>query len=726
MTNATDEPVIALRARSDLIARPQIARRRRFWCVKDPVALAYFQLSDEEYALLQSLDGRQTLASLRQDIERRTPGAAVSRETLQSFLAGLRRSGLVTAEIPNSGDVLWQQRQAGRARAFWTSLTNILAIRFRGIDPSGLLRRLEAAFGWLLSPASLLLAAVFVAAAIVFALTRFGEFVDALPTADAFFTPANLVVLLTVIGGVKVLHELGHGLTCRRFGGECHEIGVMFLVFAPCLYCDVTDSWMFPRKRHRIAVAAAGIAVELVLAAAATFGWWFSEPGLFHAVCMNVMLVCSINTLWLNGNPLLRYDGYFVLSDLLEIPNLASESRAAMTRLLFGGDPTSHRPSDGSETVLVAYGIASAVYRVALTCFIVWMLLQLLTPLGLAPAAYAIAVLCAVTLVTGPVLAIKSALLSPRRGRAVVVLAIGLAAVIAATLLPLPRRIEAAAVLQPRGAHRIYARVGGRLLDAPAPGSTVERGELLFRLDDPELERDVAKLKGRHVELTTRLDALQSRRFDNAAAAAQLSAVQRAMEGVAAQLETRRRSLGDLQIIAPADGTVLPPPVRPARETPGELPDWSGSPLDRRNRGCFIESGTLLCLVGDPERLEVMLYVVEDDVEAIQPGQLVRILPDQTAGTTLGGVVEAVSANPLRVVPQELARSGVFPARPDADGLLRPIETTYEVRVRFDDEVDTTRLRARGIGRAKITAGTSPPADRLWRFLRRTFRFDLS
>ncbi|MGH7128191.1 MAG: hemolysin D, partial [Planctomycetaceae bacterium] len=130
------------------------------------------------------------------------------------------------------------------------------------------------------------------------------------------------VWILVALAVVKIGHELAHAAACKHFGGECHEMGLMLLVFTPCLYCNVSDAWMLPSKWHRAAVGAAGMYLEVVLAAACTFLWWFSTPGLFNTICLNTMFVCSVGTLLFNGNPLLRYDGYYIISELFEVPNL--------------------------------------------------------------------------------------------------------------------------------------------------------------------------------------------------------------------------------------------------------------------------------------------------------------------------------------------------------------------------------------------------------------------
>ena len=125
---------------------------------------------------------------------------------------------------------------------------------------------------------------------------------------------------------MKIIHEFGHGLTAKHFGGEVHEMGILFLVLTPALYCDVTDSWLLPNKWKRIWISAAGIYVECFLASIATFVWWYSTPGLLNSLAMATMFICSVNTIMFNANPLLRYDGYYVMADWLEIPNLRIKS----------------------------------------------------------------------------------------------------------------------------------------------------------------------------------------------------------------------------------------------------------------------------------------------------------------------------------------------------------------------------------------------------------------
>jgi hypothetical protein len=154
------------------------------------------------------------------------------------------------------------------------------------------------------------------------------------------FSFQNVLLMWLTTFVIKSIHELGHGLTCKHFGGEVHEIGVMALVFTPYFFVNVSDSWVMPNRMHRMLVSAAGIYVELIFAAFATFFWAIVQPGLLKDFLFNIIFIASVSTLIFNANPLMRFDGYYIMTDLIEVPNLQSKSRALIqhqvNRLLFG------------------------------------------------------------------------------------------------------------------------------------------------------------------------------------------------------------------------------------------------------------------------------------------------------------------------------------------------------------------------------------------------------
>ena len=195
---------------------------------------------------------------------------------------------------------------------------------------------------------------------------------------------------------VKIIHEFGHGLTAKHFGGEVHEMGILFLVLTPALYCDVTDSWLLPNKWKRIWISAAGIYVECFLASIATFVWWYSTPGLLNSLAMATMFICSVNTIMFNANPLLRYDGYYVMADWLEIPNLRIKSTQFFAYLVqekvLGLEiPVQSYMPRSRRILFVTYAVASYIYRWFVTFAILWFLSQVLKPYKLESVSYLLA-----------------------------------------------------------------------------------------------------------------------------------------------------------------------------------------------------------------------------------------------------------------------------------------------------------------------------------------------
>src|SRR5207247_2206343 len=187
-------------------------------------------------------------------------------------------------------------------------------------------------WGWFFSLWFFAVALSVMFAAILLVTTHFETFRDKLPSYHEFFSFSTVFYLWISLGVVKVIHEFGHGLSCKKFGGEVHEMGLLFLVFSPCMYCNVSDSWMIPSKWKRIVISSAGIYVELLIAALATFVWWNTPNQPFvNNLSLSLMIVCSVSTVVFNANPLMRYDGYYVLADWIEIPNLRERSNRYIT-----------------------------------------------------------------------------------------------------------------------------------------------------------------------------------------------------------------------------------------------------------------------------------------------------------------------------------------------------------------------------------------------------------
>lgn len=728
---ATGRP-LALRRRADLVTVRQSLAGRTFWAVKDPLTLRYFHLSDEEHCVLESLDGLASLEEIQERFERHFAPRRLSLQHLHSFLGLLHQEGLIVVDAPGQADELLQREQTARRRRLLAALSNVLAIRFPGVDPQPFLEWLLPKVRWLFSYWAFAAAAILVLSAIVVVAAHW-DALRAQLTGTAFVSGTATVFWLAVALAItKMLHELGHALACRQFGGECHEMGFMLLVFTPCLYCNVSDAWMIESKWRRATIGAAGVCVELVLAALGAFGWLWSEPGLFNTLSLNVMLVSSLGTLLFNGNPLMRYDGYFVLSDLVEIPNLAQEAASvARDELAAWALGIPHRDGEysrGRRAFLGLYAVASIVYRAAVLLGIFWLVHRLLKPYHLEVLALGLGFVVVGGLVSWPLLraaqfvqnAWWSRQMKPRRALASAALC---AALLGALLLtPLPHRIAAPIVLEPQDARRIFILVGGTLVEGVEIGSRVAAGDQIARLENLEIELEVARVRGERDRQKLHLETLRLRQSQQNEAAAQIPVAEEVLADLEDRLQQRLEDRARLILKAPESGMVLPGRRKPRNSASGEPAGWSGAPLEAINRGCYLEAGTLVCLVGDPARLDAALVLDQSDIEFVQPGQEVEIQLDQSPAHRLYGTVREVSELDLKVTPPELVPEGALSTRPDAEGVLRPTEAVYQARVSLR-ETDRPLLLGEA-GQAKIHAGSLSLARRLWRTLSRTFRFE--
>jgi len=728
---ATSGPAapLSLRMRPDLCVFAQRYDGRRVWCIKDPVALSYHHLQDEEYAILQMLDGNTSLEQVREQFQARFAPLRLTLVRLYSFLSTLHRSGLLLSDSAGQGDVFQQrhdERQQMIRKRFWMSL---LAIRLPGIDPTPVLDWLYPRCRGLYSRGGSLACGLLILTSLLLVATSLTTISARLPSFDAFFNAGNAGLIVVVFLVVKIAHELGHALACRHFGRQCHEMGVLLLAFMPCLYCNVSDAWTLSDKWSRIAIAAAGIHVELIIAAIATWLWWFSEPGLLNTICLNTMFVCSIGTFLFNANPLLRYDGYYVLADYLEIPNLHQQSRellrSMLARFFVGRDLTNRRALPiRRQRLLTAYAVAALTYRFVVVGVILGFLYHTLLPYRLEAIAVAIGMVTVVGIGTAAATDARDTIrrmrhegIDSRRlsGRASLVIAV----IVAVLQIPLPFRIRSDAVLQPASKQTVYVTAPGTITSALTPGHTVRKDQTIATLSNHDLSRDIVRLSGERDRLQVHVEHLETRRLDSVT---DLPAAQQRLRDVEKRLEEKRHQNDRLHIVAPADGTVLPVARKPrTQKSESELESWFGSPLDETNQGCFLEVGTPLCSVGDPKQLEAILVVAEADVPFLATGQKVLVSLRQGPRAVLRGTIDEIAKLQMEDVPEPLASSGQLSMQTDSAGGQRPMTVSYRVRVRLADDSQSALIGSRGV--AKVFAQPRSLATRLISWLRGTFRF---
>src|SRR6516162_9004021 len=377
---------VKVRLRRDLAIEAQKYEGRTYHVVKDPVSLRYYRLKDNEYFLLQYLDGKHTLEEAQKEYEIRYRPDRLKLEDVEAFAQQLINAGLAQNESPRAGKQLFEQRRKRRRSEWMQTLTNILYIKLPIFDPDWLLKRMLRWVGWIFSFTFFLLSVGLMLAAAGLVATHFETFRSKLPEQHLFFRFQTVMYLWAALGVVKVIHEFGHGLSCKVFGGEVHEMGALFLCLSPALYCNVSDAWTLPSKWHRIIISFAGIYVELIIASIATFVWW-NTPGqpFINNLSLSLVIVCSVSTVIFNGNPLMRFDGYYVLADWLEIPNLRDRCNKYLKNLALehglGVEVQREQYMALDRRILfVIYAVGSWIYRWVVTFSILYFLSMFLKP----------------------------------------------------------------------------------------------------------------------------------------------------------------------------------------------------------------------------------------------------------------------------------------------------------------------------------------------------------
>jgi putative peptide zinc metalloprotease protein len=719
-----------LRLRPDLIIQPQDLTSGT-WVVKDPVSLRFFLFGGDEYFIMNRLDGRHTLQQIIDDFARERAPKWMTLERLQSFLAVLHRNGLASSDAPQQGQIMLERAADQQWRENLLGWSNLLAIRLPGFNPGALLERVYNWFRWCFSWWFLACATILCGIAISIVIADWEEFRTAWPRLTEFVSGPNLIWLGTALVVTKCLHELAHALTCKHFGGRCQEMGLILLVFMPCLYCNVTDAWMLRSRWQRIAISAAGMIVELFLAAIAIILWRYSQPGLVNSISLNVVIVCGVSTLLFNGNPLLKHDGYYVLSDLLRMPNLWQESRGYLFRQLtnfFKNEASHEELPPAHPSLLITYAVSSMIYRVCLTVGILLFLYRVLKPKGLDVIVVAIAasILLQIALVwSTPVLRwFKDPTKWKRLNkRAPVTLAMGLVIFLAlAFLMPFSANVTAPAVLQPHDAVKVFVTSPGVVIKTVAAGERVEKGQSLATLENAELtdERLIAASELKRSQ--ARVHTLQLRLNDEIDAAAQLAVAQEIFADLSEQVRLRDKEYNRLTIPAPKAGTVLLPPTTSGPAADKELPTWAGSPLDTENRGCYLERGTLLCLIGDPQKFEAVVLIDESDLPYVKIGQSVRLQVKYAPDQILAGKVTEIAEVNTETAPPELISQEEIAVRDSKLGGPQPIRTLYQARV----EVDNSHLSLLNGSRATVRIRIAPLTlvEKLMRWARQTFSVD--
>jgi putative peptide zinc metalloprotease protein len=661
------------------------------------------RISASAHDLVGLMDGQRTVEDVWQLTERMAGDAEAHRAELIRLLGLLHSAHVLRWDAPSNIEEIFRQHQRRDERARLRRWIVPLSLRFALLDPDAVLARSVPWARRIFTPLGLGLWCAFVGAAALLALLHSSELAHDLP--NRLLGHRAWLMLPIVYFVMKGVHEVAHGLAARSFGVEVHEMGVAFLVFAPLPYVDVSGVALLADKRQRIAVSLAGVAAELALSAAALCLWLALDDGLVRSTLLHVIWLGALSSVLFNANPLLRFDGYYALSDALEIPNLQQRSSQYLLSLVqrygFGLEKV-RRPVDAASERpwLVAYGLASSVYRVFLTFVIAWFVAGAFPLLGCLIAGLSIIMQLAMPIGRGLAFLLASPRLERHRARALsMTLAISAGLLLFAFVVPVPLRTQATGVVWlPEHAQvrsSVDAQVDYLLAD---PGSLVERGTPLFRLREPLLETEVAALEAGRRALVHRLHTEQT--SDRVRARMTMEEIQ-ALDAELSRARERRRSL---IVLSPTAGRFL-------------LSD----PKDPIGR--IVEQGALLGHVVPPAHTTIRVVIPESEIDLVrQRTRRVEVrLASRLADVRDARVERHFPAAGEALPSAALGPAGggdwaVDPSDPEARRSLIPV---FELDLALAEPPDRVAIGERVY--ARFEHGSEPIASRIGRGLSRLF-----
>lgn len=722
--------------RQDLDITPQKYEGRTYYVVKDPVSLRYYRFKEQERFLLDLMDGDHTLEQAQKQFEQRFRPDRLTLEDLESFTSQLLQAGLAQNESPTAGRQLYDRMKKRRRQQMAQTFLNILYVKVPVFDPNKLLEKMLPPLRFIFTRWFLALSVLFMLSAIALVASRFDAFWAKLPSAREFFTVQTMAYLWVALGLVKIIHEFGHGLSCKAFGGEVHEMGLLFLVLSPCLYCNVSDSWTLPSKWKRIVISAAGIYVELIIASFATWIWYFTSSGSFaNSLSMSLMVVCSVSTIVFNANPLMRFDGYYVMADWLEIPNLRDRSNKYLQNLFTEyclGMENQPEPymATSRKILFVGYAVVSYVYRWVVTFSILVFMYSFLKPYGLGAISYLLGTGALATMVGWPGYRLGKFL--HRRGRipdmkaprvwsTVAVLA---AIVILCCTIPLPTRVPHAVFwghgglamvqIDPTQVSGIVVPERGGFLKEllVEDGQYVNKGDVLAVLDNPDLEI-AYKVNMKQQKLCSE----QMAEINRANAAPGIAAERLTADFISAKtkydsyrLEERqlKEQLESLTLRAPQTGRVM-------------------RLLKKTEVGKMQEKGAPVCEVGNDQALQAITYVAPSDRQLIKKNDTGYLRIHGMGYNYWRATVVDVSSKEAEDVPQQMSQKAggeVVTQQDPETHRERPQTQQYVVTVRIDD-ADPRIIQAGVMGRVKLHGEPRTLFWRLKRHMATTFNLPL-
>jgi putative peptide zinc metalloprotease protein len=637
-------------------------RGQAWYVVQDDVAGRFHRFTPAVYQFVGWMDGHRSVDELWSGVVTQLGDDAPTQDEVIRLLSQLHGADLLQCDVPPDASELFNRYASHVRRSLRGRFGNPMSIRFPLWDPNRFLDRTVHLVRPLFGKAGALVWFAVVLPALVLAAVHWPELIG--NVTDRVLATENLVLMAMVFPVLKLLHELGHGYATKVHDGEVHELGLMFIVFAPVPYADASASAAFRSKWQRALVGAAGMLVEFFVAALAMFVWTLSEPGMVRSVAYNVMLIAGVSTFVFNANPLLRFDGYYILADLIEIPNLGARANRYWAWLvqhrLFGVEAEPQHATAGERAWFLFYAPAAFIYRMTVMFGIALFVASQFFFVGVMAAIWGVFVGLVWPVMKAASFVVSSPRLQRHRKRAVAVTFGGAAALAGLLLLvPAPLHTNAEGVVWLPDDSFVRASTESFVKRVLArPGQHVEIGTPLIESEEPGLSSEVRVLKA---QLDATNIRLASEQFDDRV---QADLTRRELEIRTAKLGRAREQVDQLVVRAGAAGTLVIPR---AEDLPGR----------------FYKRGEVIGYVTAPEAQIVRAVVTQDDIELVRLRTVgVEIkLPGRLGETFHSKVLREVPAGSDRLPSKALteAGGGRLAVDPKDESQTKTLQRTFQL-----------------------------------------------
>jgi putative peptide zinc metalloprotease protein len=606
-------------------------RGRRWHIAHDPASNQFYRLSPVGYEFVGLLDGKRTVEEVW-DVSLGNHGdAAPTQQEVIELLGQMYSSNLLAIDAaPETEQLLSRGRERTKRRIAQQAI-GLMYFRLRLFNPDRYLSFLEPMLRPLINKWGFLLWAAWLVYCIVSIIPHW-EAVQAM-FRDAT-APTNLAWLTVIFIAIKFIHETGHGVICKRFGGQVPEFGVMLLVLLPSPYVDASSAWSFPSKWQRMAVGAGGMIFELAIAGAAVHLFIHAPDAQIKQLAFNAMLTASISTVFFNANPLMRFDGYYILSDLLEVPNLMQRSNRMLMHLaqkfIYRVENLRAPTSDPTERViLVVFGILAVAYRIFLFFTITLYVLGQFFAVGLVLAVWSAAAWFLIPIGKFVHWLASSPQLAEFRARAIAT-SLGLlgAAWVCLGMIRAPDHRRASGVVESVQRSGVFFGANSEVVEVHKRlGDRVNKGDVIARCEAPTLESGLALARAQLAEAEAKEREYTA--SDPGAAQVARKMIEMHEVTVAKMLEL----ISELEVRSPQDGVLV------AGVGGGDPGDYAGA---------FVRRGQMLCEVVDAENIRIAATV---DTARARP--LMELPVDQVSVEfrSVARPYEVVRGGGVRVIP---------------------------------------------------------------------------